>query len=212
MLHLKTFCFNPFQENTYLLYTDDGEAWIFDPGNSNVHEDAEIKHFIEERKLRLTRFLLTHAHIDHILGSAFIHATYGLLPEAHEAELFFVKRMPESARMYGVQCEPSPMPEKFLKDGEVLRLGNHELLCIHAPGHSPGSICFFNKANNILIGGDVLFYGSIGRSDLPMGDHDTLLASIHEKILPLGDTVNVYSGHGPATTIGHERTHNPFLV
>ena len=212
MLHLKSFTFNPFQENTYLLYDDEGTAFIIDPGNSNESENTQIRSFIEEKKLELKRLLLTHAHIDHILGARFIYDTYGLLPEVHENELFFIDRMTQSATMYGLNCEQCPTPERFLSGGDKVVLGKYEFDCIFTPGHSPGSISFYNKENKLLISGDVLFRGSIGRSDLPMGNHETLINSIHEQLLHLGDEVKVYSGHGPSTTIGHEKLSNPFLI
>jgi hydroxyacylglutathione hydrolase len=212
MLYLKTFTFNPFQENTYLLYDDQGTAFIIDPGNSNASEDAQVKQFIEEKKLKLSRLLLTHGHIDHVLGNKFIFDTYGLLPEMHADDLFFIDRMLQSAAMYGLSVEQSPSPQRFLKEGDTIQLGSYVLECIYTPGHSPGSISFYNKENKLLIGGDVLFRGSIGRSDLPKGDHDTLIRSIREKVLTLGDDIKVYSGHGPATTTGVEAQSNPFLT
>jgi glyoxylase-like metal-dependent hydrolase (beta-lactamase superfamily II) len=212
MLFLKSFCFNPFQENTYVLYDDEGTAFIVDPGNSNTKENDLLKSFVAEKNLTPTRLLLTHGHIDHILGNRFVFDTYGLLPEIHTEDVFFIKRLPETATMYGVPFEPSPMPEKFIAEGDVIHLGKYAFECIHTPGHSPGSISFYNAENKLLIGGDVLFLGSIGRSDLPMGDHDTLIRSIKEKILTLGDDIKVYNGHGETTTIGRERTSNPFLI
>jgi hydroxyacylglutathione hydrolase len=212
MLHLKTFTFNPFQENTYLLYDDRGTAFIIDPGNSNASEDLELKQFIDEKKLKLSRLLLTHGHIDHILGNKFIFDTFGLLPEMHKDDLFFIERMMQSAALYGLSAEQSPSPQKFLEEGDSIQLGDYTLECLYTPGHSPGSISFYNKENKLLIGGDVLFRGSIGRSDLPKGDHETLIRSIREKVLVLGDDIKVYSGHGPATTTGLERQSNPFLT
>ena|SRR6218665_3894070 len=212
MLYLKSFTFNPFQENTYLLYDDQGTAFIIDPGNSTASEDLELKQFIEEKKLKLSRLLLTHGHIDHILGNKFIFDTFGLVPEMHKDDLFFIDRMMQSAAMYGLSVEQSPSPHKFLEEGDSIQLGAYVLECIHTPGHSPGSVSFYNRENKLLIGGDVLFRGSIGRSDLPMGDHETLIRSIHEKVLALGDDIKVYSGHGPATTTGLERQSNPFLT
>jgi len=212
MLYLKSFTFNPFQENTYVLYDEKAEAFIVDPGNSNADENNILKNFIAEKKLKVKRLLLTHGHIDHILGNKFIFETYGCLPEVHEADLFFIERLPQTASMYGVNFEESPMPNKFIKEGDYIHLGNYKFECLHTPGHSPGSISFYNAENKLLMGGDVLFNGSIGRSDLPMGDHDTLIRSIKEKLFPLGDEVKVYSGHGPVTTIGNEKIHNPFLI
>jgi glyoxylase-like metal-dependent hydrolase (beta-lactamase superfamily II) len=211
MLHLQAFTFNPFQENTYVLYNEAKEAWIIDPGMFNTHEQMELDGFITANGLTPIRLLLTHAHIDHILGAAYVSEKYNLLPEVHEADLFFVNRMPESARMYGVPAEACPQPKAFIQEKDVYQLGPHAFVCIHTPGHSPGSISFYCKEEQLLISGDVLFQGSIGRSDLPMGDHTTLINSIVTKLLPLGDDVKVYSGHGPATTIGHERLSNPFL-
>ena len=212
MLYLKSFCFNPFQENTYLLYDENGEAFIIDPGNSTASENTTLSGFISDKKLKPTRLLLTHAHIDHIMGNRFVFDTYGLLPEVHENDLFFIDRMQQTAAMYEVKCEPSPAPEKFLKEQDVLQLGQYSFNCIFTPGHSPGSLSFYNQENKLLISGDVLFNGGIGRSDLPMGNHETLIKSINEKLFVLPDDVKVYSGHGQATTIGHEKMTNPFLV
>jgi hydroxyacylglutathione hydrolase len=212
MLRLKSFCFNPFQENTHLLYDDSGTAWIIDPGNSNRDENRELSDFISDRKLRPERLLLTHGHIDHILGNRFLFDAYGLKPEVHRDDLFFVERMKETAAMYGVTCEPSPVPEVFIEEGQELKLGEYDFQCIHTPGHSAGSVSFYNEANKLLICGDVLFAGSIGRTDLPGGDYETLMDSIVKKLIVLGDDVNVYCGHGPSTTIGAERLHNPFLT
>jgi hydroxyacylglutathione hydrolase len=211
MLHLKSFCFGPFQENTYVLYDDKGEAFIFDPGNSSSSENSELKNFIEEKKLNLTRLLLTHAHIDHVLGNKFVHDTWGLLPEVNTKDVFFIEKMMQSASMYGLRAEQSPMPKNSIEEGDKIKLGEYELDCIFTPGHSPGSISFYNEKNKLLISGDVLFLGSIGRTDLPMGDHETLLSSVREKLFILPADVKVYSGHGPVTTIGFEKENNPFF-
>lgn len=210
MLYLKTFTFNPFQQNTYLLYNEEGTAFLVDAGNSTASENEALKSFIESKQLRLERFLLTHAHIDHILGARFILDTYGLLPEMHEKEIFFIDRMAQSAATYGIRCEQAPMPEKFIKEGDKFLLGSYELDCLFTPGHSPGSLSFYNAANKLLLSGDVLFRGSIGRTDLPLGEHDTLIRSIKDKLYLLDDDVRVFSGHGPSTTIGFEKAGNPF--
>lgn len=194
------------------MYNETGETLIIDPGNSTASENDQLSLFIHEKKLTPARLLLTHAHIDHVMGNRFIFDTYGLLPEVHLNDLPFIERMTQTASMYGVRCEQSPSPEKYLTDGDTILLGKYELNCIFTPGHSPGSISFFNKENKLLIGGDVLFNGSIGRTDLPMGNHSTLIDSIKEKLFVLDDDVRVYSGHGPVTTIGHEKNNNPFLV
>ncbi len=212
MLYLKSFCFNPFQQNTYLLYDNEGTAFIIDPGNYSSSENTLLKNFIEEKQLKLTRLLLTHAHIDHILGNKFIFDNYGLLPEMHKEEVFFIERLPQTAAMYGVPCDPSLFPEKFVVPGDKIILGAYEFETIFTPGHSPGSISYYNKENKLLISGDVLFQNSIGRTDLPKGDHQTLINSIKEKLFCLPGDVKVFSGHGPSTTIGYEKENNPFLV
>ena len=211
MLYLKTFTFNAFQENTYLVYDDKGEAIIFDPGNSNNTENSLVKNFIEEKKLCLSRLILTHAHLDHVLGNRFISDNYGLLPEVNENDLFLIEGMMQTANLYGVPAEESPMPEKFIHEGDKIKLGEYTFDCLHTPGHSPGSICFYNAQNKFAIVGDVLFYGSIGRTDLPRGNHEDLLNSIREKLFILPDDVKIYSGHGPSTTIGFEKNNNPFF-
>jgi hydroxyacylglutathione hydrolase len=211
MLYLKCFCFNPFQQNTYLVYDDKGEAFIIDPGNFTSSENEELKKFISDKKLKLTRLLLTHAHIDHILGNKFIYDTYGLLPEVHKAELFFIEKMEHSSEMYGLKTDLSPMPEKYINEGDKIKLGEYTFDCLFTPGHSPGSISFYNAQNKILISGDVLFSGSIGRTDLPLSEPDKILESIKEKLFVLPDDVKVYSGHGASTTIGTEKEYNPFF-
>ena len=212
MLKLKSFTVNPFQQNTYIIWDSNSIAAIIDPGNSSNLENQMIKKFIAENDLKLTRLLLTHAHIDHIMGNRFIFDEYGLLPEVHEADMFLIDAMKQTADMYGVNCEESPKPKKFIHDKQIIELGELKIECIHTPGHSPGSITFYFEKEKIIIAGDVLFNGSIGRTDLPMGDHQTLLSSIKNKLFPKGDDIKVYSGHGPYTTIGKEKTSNPFLV
>ncbi len=212
MIQIKSFVFGPFQENTYVLWDESNEAVVIDPGNNSTSEHQELKNFIGEKKLHLKRLLLTHAHIDHINGNRFVFDTWGFLPEVHKEDVPYVQRHEQVAAMYGLPCEPSPLPEKFLKEGEIVSFGKSKLEMIFTPGHSPGSITFYCKEQKFIIAGDVLFYGSIGRTDLPGGDYDTLISSIKENLFPLGDDVKVYSGHGQPTTIGFERENNPFLV
>ena len=212
MINVHYFAFGPFQENTYVLWDETNESIILDPGNSTTTENKKLSDFISQKNLKVKRLILTHAHIDHINGNKYIFDTYGLLPEVHQNDVYFIENHLVSATMYGLQAEQSPMPKAFIKEGDVISFGNSTLQTLHTPGHSPGSISYYNLENKFIIGGDVLFYGSIGRSDLPMGNHDTLIKSIKEKLMPLGDEMKVYSGHGIPTSIGFERMNNPFLI
>jgi len=212
MINVHYFAFGPFQENTYVLWDETNECIILDPGNSTTTENKKLSDFVSQKNLNIKRLILTHAHIDHINGNKYIFDTYGLLPEVHQDDVYFIENHLVSATMYGLQAEQSPMPKAFIKEGDVISFGNSTLQTLHTPGHSPGSISYYNLEDKFIIGGDVLFYGSIGRSDLPMGNHDTLVKSIKEKLMPLGDEMKVYSGHGMPTSIGFERMNNPFLV
>ncbi|MES2514924.1 MAG: MBL fold metallo-hydrolase [Bacteroidota bacterium] len=212
MINVHYFAFGPFQENTYVLWDETKECIVLDPGNSTLSEDKKLTDFISQNNLNVKRLILTHAHIDHINGNKYIHDTYGLLPEVHADDLYFIEKHTDTANMYGLQVKQSPMPAAFIKEGDIISFGNSKLQTLHTPGHSPGSLSFYNLEDKFIIGGDVLFYGSIGRSDLPMGNHDTLIKSIKEKLMPLGDDMKVYSGHGMPTTIGFERMNNPFLI
>jgi hydroxyacylglutathione hydrolase len=211
MIYLKSFCFNPFQQNTYVLYDNLNNAVIIDPGNCNAFENKTVSDFISEKNLKLNRLLFTHAHIDHILGNNYIFETYGLLPELNKEELFFIENAQRSAAMYGVSFEPGPAPNVFINEQTIIDLGNYQFTCMHTPGHSPGSMSFYCKQANVLVSGDVLFYKSIGRTDLPLGNHEDLINSIKQKLFILPNNTKVYSGHGQPTTIGFEKDNNPYL-
>ena len=206
------FTFNPFQENTYVVYDDTKECIIIDPGTFTEAEKTELVNFIESAKLKPVRLINTHCHLDHVFGNRFIADKYGLGLEIHEGELPVLKAVPQVCVMYGIPLpDESPMPTGFLKEGTTLTFGNTSLDILFTPGHSPASISFFSKADNFVIAGDVLFRESIGRTDLPGGDMKTLLDSIRTQLFPLGDEVKVFSGHGEETTIGYEKQRNPFL-
>ena len=210
MLSVAVFTFNPFQENTYVVH-DGSQAILFDPGCWNTAEERELEAWFRDNALTPVRLVLTHAHIDHVFGCAWAHKTYGLLPELHRADLVLLKAAPRQGQMYGVHCEPSPEPEHFIEPGDTVALGSDELKVLFVPGHAPGHIALFSEKHRFVIAGVVLFRDSIGRTDLPGGDMDTLLRSIREQLFPLGDDVTVYCGHGPETTIGREKKKNPFL-
>ena len=210
MLNVAAFTFNPFQENTYVLH-DGKQAILVDPGCSTSAEERELEGWLAENGLEPVRLVLTHAHIDHVLGCAWAHERYALLPELHRDDLPLLRIAPRQGDLYGVPCDPSPEPERFIAEGETIRLNDDELKVLFVPGHAPGHIALYSEAQRFIISGDVLFQGSIGRTDLPGGDYDTLIRSIKEQLLTLGDDVRVYSGHGPETTIGRERRMNSFL-
>ncbi|MEL6835837.1 MAG: MBL fold metallo-hydrolase [Bacteroidota bacterium] len=204
--------FNPFQENTFIVHDETGECVIFDPGCYDDSEKEALSAKISELQVRPVRLINTHCHLDHVFGNKFVADTYDLPLEIHEEELSMLNAVPQICEMYGLpKPDPSPAPSNFLQPGDTLEFGNTKLKMLFTPGHSPGSISFYCQEDKFIIAGDVLFYGSIGRTDLPGGDYDTLINSIKTQLLPLGDDITVYSGHGPATRIGYERKNNPFL-
>lgn len=207
------FTFNPFQENTYIVYDETKECVIFDPGCYTQAEKDQLTAFIENEGLKPVRLINTHCHLDHVFGNHFVATKYELGLEIHKGELPVLQAAPQVSMMYGIPFpEPSPEPSAFIEEGATLTFGNTQLEVLLTPGHSPASISFFCKKQKFVIAGDVLFYQSIGRTDLPGGDFPTLMKSIKEQLFPLGDDVTVYSGHGPSTSIGYERKHNPFLT
>ncbi len=212
MLHIKQFEFSPFQENTYVLYSDQKHCWIIDPGCYDSEEKQALVDFITSEGLTPTRLLNTHCHLDHVFGNAFVYAQWGLRPEYHEKDEPTMRMAPISANMYGIPgFENSPSPERYLKETDVLELDGTEVEMRFCPGHAPGHLVFILHEQKDIIGGDVLFNGSIGRTDLPGGDHETLLRSIREQLYVLDDDYVVHSGHGPTTTIGQEKKSNPFM-
>ena len=211
MLKIKSFTLNPVQENTYLVFNEFRQCIIIDPGCYFDEERATIKDFIAQNNLQPAMLLNTHCHLDHVFGNKFIADTYQLTLQLHEKEKVVLSYAPTSGLMYNLPFDNYTGDFIVLKEGDKLNLGQDELLVIEAPGHSPGSICFYCANQNFIIGGDVLFRGGIGRTDLPMGDHQALLKNIKTKLLVLPPETIVYSGHGPATTIGEEKLGNPFL-
>ncbi len=212
MTHVKSFTFNPFSENTFILFDDDSrDAIIVDPGCYTTNEQKQLQKFIADNSLTVKRLINTHCHLDHVFGNQFVTDTYGVDLEAHRAELPVLARAHIAGGMYG-----TPMPEQipfstFIEDNDEITLGAATFKVLLAPGHSPGSLCFYNEKEGFLIGGDVLFFRSIGRTDLPLGNSKQLIESITTRLFSLPDATKVYCGHGQPTSIGYERYNNPFL-
>ena len=211
MINLKKFTFNPYQENTYVLFDETGACVIIDPGMYEGSEQNELVSFIKEKQLQPQLLLNTHCHIDHVLGNKFVYDNWLLKPQFHLGELPILQAVVSYAPQMGMHYEVSPSPETFLPETGTITFGESTLELIFAPGHSPAHLCFYAREENFLIGGDVLFYRSIGRTDLPGGNHQQLIRSIKENVFQLPDDCEVFPGHGPATTIGFEKTNNPFL-
>lgn len=211
MLKARVFTFSPVQENTYVLYNEHNKAIIIDPGCYFTAEQETLKMFINDTGLEPVRLLNTHCHLDHVFGNKWVHETWGLELYIHPGEEAMLKMAPLSGDKWGLPFSNYQGPLHFLEEGDTVQLGNDALEVILAPGHSPASICFYCREQQFLIGGDVLFRESIGRTDLPGGDHETLLNSIRTKLFTLPDEVVVYPGHGESTTIGYEKENNPFL-
>jgi hydroxyacylglutathione hydrolase len=211
MLQVKTFCFSPFQENTYVVSDEVSNCVIIDPGCYDAAEEQELSDYIRKAELKPLHLLNTHGHVDHVFGNKYVAETYGLKPEIHRKDLPVLDSLLQVSRLYNLKAQASPQPGVFLEEGDQIRLGKSVLDIVFTPGHSPGSICFICHPQQLVIGGDVLFRDSIGRTDLPGGDHETLLESIRKKLFTLPDDYTVYPGHGIPTTIGHEKKHNPFL-
>ncbi|RZK99242.1 MAG: MBL fold metallo-hydrolase [Hymenobacter sp.] len=214
MLRIVSFTFNGFAENTYLLIDEATQATaIVDPGAYSAAEQRTLRAYIDDNKLDVKYLLNTHAHIDHVLGNAFVLRTYPGTPFLlHALDLPTLRAVATYAGPYGFPAYEGAEPTGELTAGQVIKLGDSELHVRFAPGHAPGHVVLYDAAGGQLIGGDVLFKGSVGRTDLPGGDHATLIQSIVNELLTLPDTTVVHPGHGPTTTIGAERRSNPFLT
>jgi glyoxylase-like metal-dependent hydrolase (beta-lactamase superfamily II) len=212
MITVKSFEFNYFSVNTYLLHDETGEAVLIDCGCFRKEEEIELSNYIVANKLTLKHLLCTHLHLDHIFGNEFVNRTYGLKPEAHKADVEALPSPQEQALLFGIQDKVQAVPiAKYIVGNEVITFGNSELVTRLVPGHSPGSLIFYNKKDGFAIVGDAIFDGSIGRTDLWGGNHDVLLAAIKDKILSLPDETILYPGHGPSTNVIDESLNNPFL-
>jgi hydroxyacylglutathione hydrolase len=209
---IKIFCFNFFQENTYVIWHNISKnCWIIDPGCMNKEEEQKLFNFIEAEGLHPIRLINTHCHLDHIYGNKAVTAQYQLELGIHEEEQKILQAAGMSARIFGVPVPEKLEPKYFIQEHEILNLDDVAFSVLFTPGHSPGSISFYNKEDKYCIVGDVLFHRSIGRTDLPYGDFDTLAKSIKEKLYTLEDETEIYNGHGLHTTIAQEKRYNPFV-
>lgn len=210
---VKTFEFNPISENTYIAYDETKECVIIDPGCFYPDEKNDLFNFITNNDLIVKHVLNTHLHFDHVFGLNFIEDQFHIKTEANKADEFLLENMPAQLQMFGFRNidEKIPTVGHYLKENDVVTFGNQRMIVLEVPGHSPGSVVFYNQEAGCLFAGDVLFRGSIGRTDLAGGNYEQLIKGIKEKLLPLpGDTI-VYSGHGPTTTIAFEKQNNPYL-
>lgn len=212
MLSVHHFTFNPFQENTYIIYNEEKRCIIIDPGMYNAQEEMMLENFIATSGLKPEYLINTHCHIDHILGNTYCAQKYNLVLRAHTLERSVMEMGRTSASLYNLRYNESVPISIFMDEKDNIKLGNDTLKILFTPGHSPGSLSFYDEKGGFVIAGDALFRESIGRTDLPGGDYSTLIQAIREKLFALPDATTVYSGHGPSTTIGHEKLFNPFLL
>jgi glyoxylase-like metal-dependent hydrolase (beta-lactamase superfamily II) len=212
MITIKTFVFNAFMENTFVLSDESKNCIIIDPGMNSKAEEEEISTYISTNELLPVSLINTHCHVDHVLGCNRIKELYNIPFYAHELEKVLIDEAIQFAEFFGISIEQPPQPDKTLSERDKVSFGNSEMDILHVPGHSPGSLAFYSKQNNFAITGDVLFNGSIGRTDLPGGNYNLLIDGIKSKLLSLPKETTIYPGHGPTSTIGKEYDTNPFLI
>lgn len=211
MLNIQMFTFSPVAENTYVVYNENKEAAVVDPGCYFPEEKDELQQFIEREGLIPKLLLNTHCHLDHVFGNLFVYERWKLELHLHKNEETVLQYAPVAGQMWNLPFDNYNGPLHFIEEGQKLQLGEDEFELILAPGHSPGSICFYVPKQDFMLGGDVLFRGGVGRADLPGGNYDTLVSSIQNKLYVLPDETVVYPGHGEKTTIGYEKKNNPFV-
>jgi hydroxyacylglutathione hydrolase len=211
MSRIQSFTFNPFHENTYIIYDESKECIIIDPGCFEDFERKYLVEFIENNKLTPMALINTHCHIDHILGNKFVSDKYRLQVTGHREDIYNLENLEAVGKKYGVPVEPSPAMTVFLEDGNEFKFGNTTFKILHTPGHSLGSITLHNDIEKYAIVGDVIFKESVGRADLPGGDMKVLEQTIAQKIYTMSDDTILYSGHGPKTNVGYEKRNNPFV-
>jgi hydroxyacylglutathione hydrolase len=211
MVNIDCLVYNSFGVNTYVVYDSTKECLIVDPACYGTDEQAELKAFVKHHGLTPVGFVITHAHVDHVLGNFFVKSTWNIPFMMHPDGAYLLKNARQFGQMYGFSMMESPAPDKLIAEGDEIKVGNSSLQVLYTPGHADGSICLYCKEGGFVITGDVLFQGSIGRTDLPGGDFDALIKNITTKLMVLPDETVVYPGHGGSSSIGEEKLHNPFL-
>jgi len=211
MFTIKTFEFNDFAENTYVLSSANNECIIIDPGCYTQNEKKILDNYISDNNLKVVKLLITHCHIDHVLGITHVEDRYGIGATIHRKGADMLRASAGYGSVFGFEVEKALVASDFIVDGDIITSDENKLKVVYTPGHAEGSVCFICQAEKFVITGDVLFRGSIGRTDLPTGDFETLMKSIKSKLFTLDDTFIVYPGHGPTSTIGYERVNNPFI-
>lgn len=212
MIEIKTFTFNPFQENTYVVFDETGTGVIIDPGCYEKAEQRELTQFIQSKNLTIKYLLNTHCHIDHVLGNCFVKETYNVPLLIHRNDEPVLQSVKVYAPNYGFAQYQEALPDQYMEENDTIHFGNSAFKVLYLPGHAPGHVGFYHEESHSLLSGDVLFEQSIGRTDLPGGNFNTLINSIHTKVFTLPDDVVVFPGHGNTTTVGEEKISNPFCA
>lgn len=212
-MKIKIFEFNPLGVNTYVLYDETGECIVVDASCFFSDENELLLNFILDNNLVVKHLVNTHLHFDHVFGVNFMASQFGLKLQAHRDDIFLLEKMSEQLQLFGFNTNVNYTPEvgRYLSENDVISFGEQQLKVLHVPGHSPGSIVFYNEKEQFAVVGDVLFNGSIGRTDLLGGNFEQLIEGIRTKLFTLPDKTEIYPGHGPKTTIGREKRDNPFV-
>lgn len=208
---IETFEFSPFNENTYVIADASGEAVIIDPGCYEQVEKAALSRYVTDKKLRIKYLLLTHAHLDHVFGCAYVKRTYDVKLHLHELDRIVFNDVPSRCQLFGLRGFEETTVDAYLNESDKIEFGSTTLDVVFVPGHAPGHVAFVNHAERYIVGGDVLFRGSVGRTDFPYCNHADLVDSIRTQFYTLPDDYTVYPGHGEPTTIGDEKRTNPFV-
>ncbi|MBL3548069.1 MULTISPECIES: MBL fold metallo-hydrolase [unclassified Chryseobacterium] len=211
MLQIQGFVFNFASENTYIIYNENKNAWLIDPGNMSAQETQAIDNFITENGLHIQKILLTHAHIDHVLGLQWAFDKFKVPVHMHQEDQEVLDMLQASGLRFGMTIDPVKVEVNYVKEGDELDLDGEKFKIYHVPGHSPGSVVYHNENQKFMISGDVLFEGSIGRTDLYKGNYEQLIEGITKKLFVLDSDTQVFSGHGNPTSIGFEKQYNPFF-